>query len=52
MMERHKMGEGFDVSPKRQFACLGILRSCIHEAEDMCKGFGKDANAMRRIIPS
>lgn len=42
VVERHKLGEGFDVSPKRQFACLGILRSCIHEAEDMCKGFGKD----------
>lgn len=50
MVERHKLGDGYDVSPKRQSACLHTLVECIHESEEVCKEYGKDMPTEMKII--
>lgn len=50
VVRKHELGEGFDVSSERQFACLDILRAYIHEAEDVCKEYGKDMPTEMKII--
>ena len=50
VLKKHKLGEGYDVSPKRQGACLDSLTACIKEARDICKEYGKDMPTEMKII--
>ena len=50
VVEKHKLGEGYDVSSERQDVCLNKLRACIREAEKVCKEYGKDMPTEMKII--
>lgn len=50
VLKKHKLGEGYDISSERQFACLETLTDCIKEAEGICKEYGKDMPTEMKII--
>lgn len=50
LLKKHKLGEGYDVSGKRQFACLDVLTESIKELREICRNYETDMPTEIKII--
>lgn len=50
LLKKHKLGEGYDVSGKRQSACLDMLGECIKELREICRQYERDMPTEIKII--
>lgn len=50
VLDKHKLGEGYDVSSERQSACLGMLRGYVKELRKICREYERDMPTEIKII--